>query len=516
MKKPASPTKELYRQLRHLSAEQLWGDEVPAFDRAAPAERAARVAVVRAVGVVFSEAGTPEQQAAARKWLLGLLDDPEEKIRRYAMAALPKVGGGAEAEAALLTRLDAPISAPEQRSLDAALEKVGGEATLAQAPALGRATLKARANVARIREPTTLALDRPLHLRGGVRIHLHCRAGLERFLEEEFHARAPRAFRFVHRARACVALESRAPFAFADLLRFRAFHTAAFVLGTVPRTAGRDPLPALADLIASPASQSIFDAFTAGPIRYRLEFADAGHRRSAVRTLGELVFARCPRLLNDSRDAPWQIDLHDTPAGHRVELRPRLRPDPRFAYRADDVPAASHPPLAAALARLAGPAPADAPEIVWDPFCGSGLELVERALLGNVHRLIGSDLDPRAIAITRTNLAAALPAPPPADFFEADFRDVPRLAGWKPGALTLVVTNPPMGRRVPIPDLPELLTDLFAVAARMLRPGGRLVLANPLPVTPGPLPLRRTVRQKVDLGGFHCHVEHYVRTPDRA
>ena len=62
--------KELYHQLRALSWEQLWTDEVPRFDKASPKERSERVAVVRAVGVVFSESGGPERKEEVKRWLL--------------------------------------------------------------------------------------------------------------------------------------------------------------------------------------------------------------------------------------------------------------------------------------------------------------------------------------------------------------------------------------------------------------------------------------------------------------
>ena len=83
---------------------------------------------------------------------------------------------------------------------------------------------------------------------------------------------------------------------------------------------------------------------------------------------------------------------------------PKLAPDPRFSYRQKDVPAASHPPLAASLARLGGCKNED---IVWDPFCGSGLELIERGLLGGSPVIFGSDLSAEAIEITKKNFAAA-------------------------------------------------------------------------------------------------------------
>ena len=121
--KSANTSKELYRELRALPWEQLWKDEVQRFDRATARERFERVSVVRAVGVVFPESGPAEQRDEVRAWLRGLLHDPEEKIRRYAMAALPKIGAGAGDEAELLALLPAELqpalaqlhAAPDER-----------------------------------------------------------------------------------------------------------------------------------------------------------------------------------------------------------------------------------------------------------------------------------------------------------------------------------------------------------------------------------------------------------------
>ena len=113
---------ELYRQLRGLSCEQLWQEEVARFDRASPRERFQRVAVIRAVGVAFARARTAEQKAAARAWLARLLHDPQEKIRRYAMGALPKLGAGRSEEAELLALLRTTTVAREQKFLGRALD----------------------------------------------------------------------------------------------------------------------------------------------------------------------------------------------------------------------------------------------------------------------------------------------------------------------------------------------------------------------------------------------------------
>ena len=188
--------------------------------------------------------------------------------------------------------------------------------------------------------------------------------------------------------------------------------------------------------------------------------------------------------------------------------RPNLTPDPRFNYRKADIPAASHPPLAACMARFAGRAEN---EIVWDPFCGSGLELIESALLGGVRAVYGTDLGAEAIAAARTNFAAANLQAVAVKLTRGDFRDFARIEGPGPESVTLVITNPPMGKRVFTGDVPGLIADLFQAAAHALKPGGRLVLANPLRVeNPHPL-LKLESRHIVDMGGFDCRMERHVR-----
>ena len=58
------------------------------------------------------------------------------------------------------------------------------------------------------------------------------------------------------------------------------------------------------------------------------------------------------------------------------------------------------------MARLAGKLNR---EVVWDPFCGSGLELIETALRGGVQSTYGTDISANAIAISvrerRTEMA---------------------------------------------------------------------------------------------------------------
>ena len=87
-----------------------------------------------------------------------------------------------------------------------------------------------------------------------------------------------------------------------------------------------------------------------------------------------------------------------------------------------------------------------------------------------------------------------------------------RKAGITPGSISLIITNPPLGRRVRVKDLQGLIADLFKVAATALKPGGRLVFANPLRLTPLDPSLKMEFRQPIDMGGFDCRLEMYRKT----
>ena len=116
-----------------------------------------------------------------------------------------------------------------------------------------------------------------------------------------------------------------------------------------------------------------------------------------------------------------------------VAARIARRPLHRRAYRVATVPGSVHPPVAWALALLAG-------EPFVDPFCGAGTIPIEGALAGLSTR--GSDVDSRAVQAARRNAAAAgLHIP----FSVAD------AAGM--GPVECVVANPPWGRTVPAAEV---------------------------------------------------------------
>jgi 23S rRNA G2445 N2-methylase RlmL len=508
--------KEVYKELRSQSWEALWLHEAPLFDAGTADYRLARVGLVRALGVVALEKGTKEQRKQTRKWLMSLLEDPQEKVRRYAMAALPKLGGKKESEEALLSLLDQSTGGREVNYLSRTLDKIGGEATLQKLAQLedGNETLqqteqKIKAQLARNDPSTKVLMNVKIRDARGLRIHLRTRRGMEPFVRDELstHPTLKDRFKILRVSPGCVAISTLGAFTLGELYQLRTFGSVNFVLGTVKDAA--NDVAALAKLIASKRTQRLCGKLTKGQPRYRLEFIRQKVTPSKAQAVVNQAFALCPEILNDPRQSPWAIEVYPEKVGLSVELSPRVLPDPRFAYRVDDVPASTHPQLAAAMARFAGAEPQD---VVWDPFCGSGLELIERSLLGDVKTLIASDIDNKAVEIARLNFESACKGDESlaihcCDFI--DFRDVTNIA---PNSLSLIIANPPLGRRVRVEDLPGLITSFYRVAAETLRPGGRLVFINPLKLD-SPVPsLKLQERHLVDLGGFNCRVEKWVKS----
>jgi len=508
-------SKEVYQRFRQHSFAELWQREVPSFNQASPEKKLENVGLIRALGVVCHESGTDEEKAQLRSWLLELLHDPVEKVRRYAMAALPKIGAGTHDEAALLNLLKTTTLQREKKFLSQTLDKIGGSATLELLENSDDLSIqteqKIKASVARQLDIGSVNMTNVLPIAtdlSALRIHLRCRRGLETFVQDEILSSPQTKDRFIIQkvSPALVVLTPIQTFSLADLYTLRCFKTLGLVLGQVPESKGKQNLSSLAQLISSPWAQTFLKNFTNGAYRYRLELIGKGAQRGAVRLIVNEAYERCPEILNDPRQALWSVDVYPAKQGNWVELRPRLSPDPRFSYRIQDIPAASHPPLAACMVRLAGLADN---EIVWDPFCGSGLELIERALQGGVNHLYGTDLSAEAIAISQTNLNAATLPKLASTFTCCDFRDYEMIKGLEANQVSLIITNPPMGRRVPIPDLQNMIKTFFEVAVKVLRPGGRLVFANPLKLEPTCAGLRLEYRQAIDLGGFEAKLEMY-------
>ncbi|HVK76527.1 MAG TPA: HEAT repeat domain-containing protein [Kofleriaceae bacterium] len=451
----------------------------------------------RLIGALGDAAGRhPPAQAA----LIAALDDARPRVRRAAVGALGKLGGD-DARAALCAYWDRDLPADHRRATAEALGKVGGDearrrlaaadtgddALLAQRRARGL-LIAARDDEA---APSEVALD--VAPPGPVALVARCRAGLETVLAGEL-ADLGLAPERLGPGRVLVELTGPLTQAYAARTML-----GAGALIALP-TDEREPAAAIARALASPAAAALLAAWTRGPIRWRLDFERGGHRRALVWDVAARVQALAPALLNQPRATTWDVVVTDDE--RHLELRPRRFTDERFGWRVADVPAASHPTIAAALARVAG---ANAGELVWDPFVGSGAELCERARLGPA-RLLGTDLDERALAAARANLAAA--GRPDAELIHAD------ALTHAPPPVGLIITNPPMGRRIR-GDAGGLLERFAERAPARLTGGGRLVWLTPASERTSPA-LRRAgltlgFARDVDLGGYEARLERWDR-----
>ena len=249
------------------------------------------------------------------------------------------MSAGTSEEEALLSLLRTTTLEREKKFLGQALDKIGGTATLNVVTGvrgfLPQTEQKVKASVARRERPSVIRMDSLLSDFTRLRIHLHCRKGLEEIVRDEVKESIEKhgKFRILEVRSGLVAIAPVAPFSLADIYTLRCFATVGFFLGHVRSPNPTASVDALASLMTSPLSQSVLAAFTEGSIRYRLEFVSKGHQRGAVRLLANRAYAMCPDILNDPQKAPWSMDLLPVGQGISVELRPKLTPDPRFTYR---------------------------------------------------------------------------------------------------------------------------------------------------------------------------------------
>jgi len=480
-----------------------------------------RAKIARALGRLAGDA-----RAVAA--LVEALGDADPKTRRNAAIALGQARGtgeeesagagagvgageGADVEAALLAAWERDARPEMRRSVAASLGKVGSARS---AGLLDEAARSDDAELARIAQRARLMVERTgsRAARGRVAgerapleatdVLLVARAGLEEVVAEQaagVDALAEVRIAGPGRVRARLAGPLEGVFGVRSMLAAR------FPLPTEMAQGAGGEEAAVARAIAGELARRVLARWTDGAPRYRIAWAAGGHKRAAVWRVAAEVARRAPELVNDPTASLWEAVVESSLGVVDVSLEPRALPDPRFAWRRGDVPAASHPTIAAALAHVAGARPDD---VVWDPFVGSGGELVERARLGGVRALHGSDLDPRALEVARANLAAAGVA--------AELRAGDALALPPPAGLSLVVTNPPMGRRaVRAPELPAMLDRFVARVAAALVPGGRLVWIAPWPARARASAERAGLRldraRALDMGGFDAELQRWSR-----
>lgn len=467
--------------------------------RARSASRPARARLTHLVGRLAQEKRDPAGGALA--WLMEALADGDPKTRRAAARGLGKLPTTKTIETALATAFDGAENDDDKRAFAAALGKTGGESARSRLEGSehGRAALIASRELAR-KAPS--AIDTARAPGEPVRIRFHTRSGLESILEEEIGSRFGKA-RLA--SPGVVEVELKGPLS--EALSVRTATHVGFALAAVERS--EDLAADITRVVSSNEALAVFRTFTTRsgtdvPIRFRIVFARGGHRRAIVWRTAELVQAARRELLNDPTESTWEVIVDEVGSKLFLELVPRAYRDERFAYRQDMVAASSHPTIAAALALVA---PRRDDDVVWDPFTGAGAELVERARLGKYSRLVGTDVDARAIAAARANLRRA--GVEDAALSTAD------ACAFSPEGVTLIVTNPPMGRRVHRGTHADLLERFVTRAADVLVPGGALVW-----IVPEPRAIRARAEavglvlaraNSVDMGGFSAELSVYQK-----
>lgn len=460
-----------------------------------------RVRLVRLVARVARETGNEELYLA----LCARLQDSDPNVQRAAVIGLGKLKH-IGVEDALLVYAAREHALPELRVLVEALGKCGGplaaEWLSAQSSTdaltqrlIERAQLMLSRTVSRPEQVEPLDLTVPLG--APQTLVFTCRFGLESILREEASA-----FGDTHSVPGCVTVAG-----YAESLASALVPRTALGLG-IELSLNRE-LSLVQSVIQALKDAQLFDwmgQVSRGTPRLRLEFLGQGHQRAAVWDLQTLMVREGLPLVVDPTSAAWELAVDSSNA--RMALLPKRFDDPRFAWRCKDIPAASHPTIAAALARVGG---VRSDDVVWDPFVGSGLELVERGLLGAYRVMYGTDIDETALTAAKANLAAAQIKHVTLlnrDATTAPVRDI-----------TLVLTNPPMGARlVHDGSLGELLEAALAQGWRTMRPGARWVWLSPMPAHTSSVAhhLGFDVERRglVDLGGLSPELQ-ILHVPDR-
>jgi 23S rRNA G2445 N2-methylase RlmL len=468
------------------------------FRKAGPPLRAR---ILRTIGRL----GGPD----AHELLIAALDDSDAKTRRNAAIALGR-GRGHGAEEALLRSWDRDARTEMRRSIAVSLGKVGSTRSLAL---LREASRHADAQLAQAAERAILMIERTESRASRGRLDCErvadepidiealARRGLEDLLSEELKGIAGLTnVRVIGagRVRARLTAAPGALFSARTMLSFR------FPLATESRRDEERRGQAVARAVTSREATRVLSTWTVGAVRYRIAWKEGGHRRADTWDTARTIARRAPALVNDPTASLWELVVADNHSHIDVALVPRALDDPRFSWRRRDVPAASHPTIAAALARVAGVRPDD---VVWDPFVGSAAELIERGLAGPYRTLRGSDIDPKALRAARTNLDAAGVA---ARLERADaYTHAPR-------GVTLLITNPPMGRRASRSvHLAAMLDRFVRHAASLLAAGGRMVWIAPWPARARAAATRAGLRldwaHVVDMGGFDAEMQRWIK-----
>lgn len=414
--------------------------------------------VLRTLGEI-AESGDLPDAGSTRRLLIEHLKTHDGAERRSLITCLGHLGVDADAESALLNFWKLEKRDDQLRVLAAALGRVGAsesQSALKSCPssaplvqrevaralsAIGSRQIRTRAGEGRV------AGDEISH---GVMVRLRCRSGLGELLLNALPAtlRNPKET-------APGQIDAELHGSLNSLFACRLWSEAVLC---VP-AAGKGP-ETFGTALAGEAG-ALLRKLTQGAPTWRLHLPNAS--RGELLDYVRASQASAPDLPNSPERAVWEL----RPTSSALELLPRFWPDPRFKYLQASIPAMTHPPLAAALAALSEPS---AEDVVWDPFCGAGTELAERAKAGPYSRLIGSDRDAAAIAAARRNLQGI-------DRMDLQVADALKL---KVAGVNVLLTNPPYGRKIQGGNTESLLRKLLANASQSMR-HGKIVLCSPMP-----------------------------------
>jgi tRNA (guanine6-N2)-methyltransferase len=188
-----------------------------------------------------------------------------------------------------------------------------------------------------------------------------------------------------------------------------------------------------------------------------------------------------------------RIHLADSQATVAVRIGPH--PLHRRPYRISTRPGSLHPPVARALALLAGLRPA---QQLVDPFCGAGTIPIEAELACRDVDAAGFDVDDGAVASARANGAAADVR---ASFQRADATALP----LHDATVDRVATNPPWGSAAaPVGALASAPGLAWRELARVLKPDGRSAVLLPpdtQTVEPSDAGLEVTLTNRIRVSG---------------
>jgi tRNA (guanine6-N2)-methyltransferase len=147
-----------------------------------------------------------------------------------------------------------------------------------------------------------------------------------------------------------------------------------------------------------------------------------------------------------------------------IALRAGERPAHRRAYKRGTVAGTLHPPLAAAMVRLADVTPGST---VLDPCCGAATLLMEAFHTVPDVRLLGVDHASAALRVATINTGGLR-----VERIRADAGRLPLAAD----SVDRILVNPPWGRQVPARGVLARHPDrLWAETRRALQSRGRLV-----------------------------------------